>query len=683
MAQTKIEITTDEKQAERAYQKLAAAEERLQQQSQQTGKVTGQTARQIAAANEAAASKSVYAYNQILRELRKQGPEGRAQAKAIEQYLRDTGQAGRRSMATVGAELRQLDPTAASVARKVTEDMRNAADTSSGAFTSFGQNAYSQLTSIVGGYVGIQQAIQTIIDLNEKVIETNREAFASFQQVAPSDRQLSQVLRPGETLAEFRGKADTLAARYGMGREESRNLLFSARSEGFEGALDFIGAASVSIAPESQATVAGQVPGLFKGQNVTPAEAINAVLAGAQSSRLNFEDLTRAIPTLAASAAPGGSSFEETVGSLSVLASSFKTGEQAADRLSALAAKTNLDPTLSGLGLTESVRTLRDVYTPEQRAEFLGASKELNEAYNAFVANFDAIQQRTGQITAARATAGTDASPVADAIRTVMTDPKAAAAINAKRDELNLEIERENRRAVAEANRQAATDRALLAAERSGVSPYRIGAAETLVGKGQSMFGPGGEGLAIGLITEDQLANLVRDFSLATRAGDNPAAEAGLLAATRLRQRRQREGNNAILGPDAVAQYIQGTTGELVSPSSVTESMRQRLTAAIESQAAGARGLERSLTASAIDLFGQNTPFVNLAFRSAASEGSASAAELQRSVSDLIAAVREGNDLQRAQLEANRETATNTQRRPPNQSDTVNNQAGQTVPDPI
>ena len=105
MAKTDIEITADAKQAEATFDKLNQKQKKQVEGFQDMAAAGVDSSRQVAAANEAAANKGTAAYDRVLRELRKQGPEGRAQAKAIEGHLRDTGKAGRRSMAAIVTEL--------------------------------------------------------------------------------------------------------------------------------------------------------------------------------------------------------------------------------------------------------------------------------------------------------------------------------------------------------------------------------------------------------------------------------------------------------------------------------------------------------------------------------------------------------------------------------------------------
>ena len=123
MSVTTVEITSETRQLEAGFDKI----ERLQKE-QEAGyekmAVAGKdSARQIAAEHEASSTRGAKAYELIIAELRRQGPEGREQAKAIEGYLKETGTAGRRSIADIVAELGTFDEAAAAVSASASEKM--------------------------------------------------------------------------------------------------------------------------------------------------------------------------------------------------------------------------------------------------------------------------------------------------------------------------------------------------------------------------------------------------------------------------------------------------------------------------------------------------------------------------------------------------------------------------------
>lgn|GEM_PF-2227157 len=106
--------------------------------------------------------------------------------------------------------------------------------------------------------------------------------------------------------------------------------------------------------PASQAIVAGQLPTLFQSQGLTPEQAISGTLVGAQQSRLNFEQVASALPGAASGTAMQGASAEETIGALSVLAAKYKSGDDAAQKLKALATAMALDQGAEGNAAEEA-----------------------------------------------------------------------------------------------------------------------------------------------------------------------------------------------------------------------------------------------------------------------------------------------------------------------------------------
>ncbi len=288
-------------------------------------------------------------FESTLGKLRSMGPTGRQVATELKTHLVAAGELSEESIEDVIRKIREIDPAAADAAEKIHQNINKATEKSGKSFESFGNKAKNQILGIAGAYLSINKAIETVIALNRKVIDTNREVFNSLRKTQSGDARLLQVASGAtqeEKQADFeamRSRADKLSADYGLDREEARQLVFSARSEGFESSLDFIAKNRQAINVQAQAGVAGQLPTLFSGQGLTPEQAISGTLVGAQQSRLDFEQLSRALPGAAEGGALQGASAEETIAAVSVMASAFKSGDQAGDRFKALATKLSLD----------------------------------------------------------------------------------------------------------------------------------------------------------------------------------------------------------------------------------------------------------------------------------------------------------------------------------------------------
>jgi hypothetical protein len=168
-------------------------------------------------------------------------------------------------------------------------------------------------------------------------------------------------------------------------------------------------------------------------------------LQAAAASRLNFEELARALPGAAEGGALAGASSEETIGALSVLAGRFKSGDTAADRLKAFTSKVGLDTdaegreSLAGSGIVDAVTKLQAM-SDEQRKDFLGESQEVNAAYVILTEEFAAIQGRIQEIEQARDATGTAQSPVALRRAIAEQDPKLKALLERNRAANRREI---------------------------------------------------------------------------------------------------------------------------------------------------------------------------------------------------------------------------------------------------
>lgn len=340
MAEVVIDMTGDASRLQKAYDVAEKSDKDLRDSLADTGKVGQTVPEKIARAFDKSGDKSSKAYTSISRELRKHGPEGRAAAREIERHLQEAGKGGRKSMRSVLDSLSDLDNEAAVVARNTIDDFDRVEDKGKKAF---GESATQQLGQFMAGWVSVGKAIDLVSEAMRKVREEQQKALDSLNQVSDQNKPLLQVARDAEDYEALTSRADRLAVDNGIGREESRQLMFSARSEGFEGSADFVAGNAQFLDVQSQATVAGQIPGLFKQEGLTPEEAINMGLVAASESRLNFEEIARSLPGAAEGGSIAGASSEETFGALSVLAGRFKSGDTAADRLKAFTTKVGLD----------------------------------------------------------------------------------------------------------------------------------------------------------------------------------------------------------------------------------------------------------------------------------------------------------------------------------------------------
>lgn len=215
------------------------------------------------------------------------------------------------------------------------------------------QNALVKLgASQLGQYAtaagAVALGVRAIAAAWETVNAEQEKGLGALLKTQDTSRALLQISDTPEDFASMRDQAQQLATREGVDITTVERVMFSAVSEGFREVVPDIIAANQVISPESAAGVAGQVPALFQGA-IGALEAVDLTLKAARDSRLSFEDIAKSLPGAAEGGAVAKASPEETLAVLSVLASRFKSGETAADRIKAFSAKAGIDAGDAGL----------------------------------------------------------------------------------------------------------------------------------------------------------------------------------------------------------------------------------------------------------------------------------------------------------------------------------------------
>lgn len=627
-----------------------------------------------------ASTQSKKKLDSLIKKLGELGPQGASVAKKLRENMEKASNASENSIEGIIDKIDDINPTVARNAKSIHREVEKNASRAGVSMQKFTSQARTQILSMVGAYASVQGAIQKIVELNKKVIETNKQALESLKQNQGGDRRLLQVATDGKDFQRLRGKADSLSIVHGVDRDAARALMFSARSENFESSVDFIGKNQQIIDTESQARVAGQVPQLFPAEKLTPEQTIEGTFAAAKLSRLNFEDVATALPSASEGASLSGATSSEVLAATSVLASRFKSGDVAADRIKAFTTKVGLDQggedrdSLKGLGLIGSVKKLQSM-TPENRRDFLKENEQVNQGYSILVEEMATIQRRQGKIEAAMKSAGTSSSPTAKARAVAQSDPRMRATLRSKISEMELEIKREKKRAIPESNRQRSRNNALGELEDSGASPVRIAAAEMAADFGEG-FGQTNAGGFVSAVGGNQLSNLMRDLQLANRTDDASAAPA-LLAVSELRKARRKD-PNAMVPADAVAMYMTQATGEQYTFNQITPKMQGALTKSIDSRAETSQGYDRSMVVSFLDTLG------GYGLGPAKSDGIESSQAINKTMMQLLErqtmAIEKQNQILERQAESaeksaesNATTATNTQPRPRNNAEVQRN----------
>lgn len=605
MADANILITGDEKQFLQSLARAEAAEQKLEHRIDSVGAAGAKAGEQVGGSMEKAGRRGMSEFDKLLRELRKTGPEGRKQAAEIEKHLQHTGKQGRQSVGTIIDKLGDIDPEVRRVAKNAEGEFAKVGKAGQQAF---GADAVASLAKFAAGWMSVNTVVGLAGEAMQRVREEQAKAFSSLDQQSDPNKRLLQVSTDAEDYQNLTGQADKLAMEYGISREEARGLMFSGRSEGFEQSAGFIASNAQVLDVASQATVAGQVPGLFQKEGLTAEEAINMGLTAAAESRLNFEEIARAMPGAAEGGAIAGASSGETFGALSVLAGRFKSGDTAADRLKAFTSRVGLDEgnaemgreSLQGTGIVDAVQKLQAM-NEEQRKDFLGDSQEVNAAYVILVEEFAKIQERIGKIQEAQNLTGTSQSPIAMRRGIAQSDPQLRALQEQRAAENRREIANERANAEQEANRRARQDRVVAGAKNRGQSEFGIAVgemagdafrqADMLNVVGVDVGAESRAVNAVEAIVGGDLAALQRSASLAAESSFNPQAtrtlEAIKFGANRLGQRDQQAepGTLGQLSRQESASFLQQATGQQIGLESITPEIQSELTRQIRSAA--------------------------------------------------------------------------------------------------
>ena len=327
--------------------------------------------------------------------------------RATDQLIRRMGDGGpaadqyRRQLAELRRQKEQGAITADEYGRKI-GDIGRAYDEHNRHAETAGQTTQAfgaGVVPMVAKFASLAAAVKLIGDAWRYNREQQDLAMQGMDSLYDANRRLAQVSELGGPLHMDRLEtmADEAAVNVGVDRTLARQVLFSAVSEGFVGDYQELMRFADVIAPDAAATVAGQMPGLFRHDDMTPMEAINMALAAAGESRLAFEELAQAMPVLAEGAALTDTSPEEALATMSVMAGTFASGAAAATKFRALTTRFSTDEGLAGRGIIGGVEALMAM-EEEERREFLGQNMQLNTAYQTLAARLPEVRERMGEI---------------------------------------------------------------------------------------------------------------------------------------------------------------------------------------------------------------------------------------------------------------------------------------------
>lgn len=338
-------------------------------------------------------------------------------------------------------------------AQKAGKQGKSAGDEQSSSFS----RGIGKAAKMAAGWLSIGTAIGIATRALREHNEEREKSLDSVERLDEANRTLAQVATSGEDFQALKSRADRLSEKFGISRARSRKLIFSARSEGFEDFAEDAARFDPLVSVEAQAKTAGKVRRLFPDADISAREATALTLVGAQKSEADFETLSRSLPAAAAGGKAAGSTIEETIATLAVGATPFKSLDTSADRIKALGIKLSDFEATKGLGLVGGLKKLRD--DPELRKEFRGGSIELKEALDNLIPLIGTIEAERGSIEAERAKVGTREGVLERKLRARLEDPEFQSLQRKRKAKIKTELSAEDRFAAGEGERVEAVER--------------------------------------------------------------------------------------------------------------------------------------------------------------------------------------------------------------------------------
>ncbi len=368
MSELVITLTGDEAKLFQAQAKIIKQQVELEKGYAGIGDAAGKASREVAAAQKKAADEAskvekLFKDQKTALELQivaqKKGNAAAAEMRAIQQGM-STEQAAR---------LRALHEEV-----DATKKLKDATSETTSGFSEMGDSVLSAMnlgsvTEMATGVGTITAAVGFASQAWRTYQEAQKKALDEILDTSETDRRLVQVSSSPEDLAALQKRADAGAISGGVDRNVARQVLFSARSEGFEKDYESIINASSVVNPESAATVAGKFPAIFGGK-IAPTEAVSSVLKGALKSNQSFEQIASTLPQAAEGAAILKATPRRQSQLKAVLSSRFKSGEASADRIKAFSTSAGIDERFAGKGIIGAVKGIAALPKTSERTSW-------------------------------------------------------------------------------------------------------------------------------------------------------------------------------------------------------------------------------------------------------------------------------------------------------------------------
>jgi len=293
--------------------------------------------------------------------------------------------------------------------------------------TTFGSGAVGKLGKYLAGVVSITAALAIV---RRGLIDIRDVRLRGAEQIGSEESERKRLIQIAggskEKLAAFHKTADQLVIERGIGLAEALNLVFEGTSLGLSQsqirASGRFKAFASDIQPLFQAT-AGLRAAFGKDAAGGSIDAnINALLAGAEASKVDVVTLSRAVLGPAQSVKKLGGTAEETIAAVSVAAIALKSSEEAETAVGRLSDVLARDRRFKGLGLEASIDLLAS-FTEAQRDAVIGENVRAKRGAGVLIENIGLFKRTLENVNESIAATGTIESRINQALALVGQDP--------------------------------------------------------------------------------------------------------------------------------------------------------------------------------------------------------------------------------------------------------------------
>lgn len=301
-----------------------------------------------------------------------------------------------RSFQKIVAGQKQVEDGFAKIGKKADETGKRVDNSQQITQKTFGGNALSMLTNYAAGLGTVGTAVGFVTAAFQKLNQEQQKSIQLGEQKTDSNIRLNQIANSPAQLKALQGQRDELAQKYGVDPRKVAGVQFDAYSNGFQDDIGNIIAANQAYDVAAMSDIAGRQ--FFKEHKLSPMQAINLVGMASKQSRLSFEQMTPAMIGAAEGAKQTTTTPTQLAAIVSALATEYKSGETAGDRVKAFGSHVGLaakmgDARFAQKSMLESVDILRAM-DDKERAKVLGSSQEVNAVYSDLVKNQAEIQRR-------------------------------------------------------------------------------------------------------------------------------------------------------------------------------------------------------------------------------------------------------------------------------------------------